>query len=157
MNSFKIIGGKSLKGEVTPQGAKNEALQILSAVLLTEDEIISLRSILLNKGFLHADDNYGMDKSFRREIKRVFPNKELVILPYDHPIFHCYYSFPKGLPKVHEHDGKTPQALALFEEDRMILLYTYESDLGDGWEDQSVHENPWEKRNAALKLSLIHI
>ena len=123
-------------------------------IKLTEDEIISLRSILLNKGFLHADDNYGMDKSFRREIKRVFPNKELVALPYDHPIFHCYYSFPKGLPKVHEHDGKAPQALALFEEDRMILLYTYESDLGDGWEDQSVHENPWEIRNAALKMGV---
>ena len=123
-------------------------------IRLTEDEIISLRNILLNKGFLHADDNYGMDKSFRREIKRVFPNKEFVELPYDHPIFHCYYSFPKGLPKVHEHDGQAPQALALFEKDRMILLYTYESDLGDGWENQSVHDNSWEIRDAALRMGV---
>ena len=119
-------------------------------IRLTENEVISLRSILMNNGFLHADDNYGLDASFRRELKRVFPNKELVPLPNDHPIFHNYFSFPNGLPKVHEHDGKPPQALALFEEDRMIVLYTYESDLGDGWEDASVHEDPWPIREAAL-------
>ena len=123
-------------------------------IRLTEDEVISLRSILMNNGFLHADDNYGLDVSFRRELKRVFPNKELVPLPNDHPIFHSYYSFPNGLPKVHEHDGKPPQALALFEEDRMIVLYTYESDLGDGWEDASVHEDPWPIREAALKMGV---
>ncbi len=123
-------------------------------IRLTENEVISLRSILMNNGFLHADDNYGLDASFRRELKRVFPNKELVPLPNDHPIFHNYFSFPNGLPKVHEHDGKTPQALALFEEDRMIVLYTYESDLGDGWEDASVHEDPWPIREAALKMGV---
>lgn len=123
-------------------------------VRFTDNEIISLRSILMNNGFLHADDNYGMDASFRREMKRVFPNKELVPLPNDHPIFHSYYSFPNGLPKVHEHDGKPPQALALFEEERMIVLYTYESDLGDGWEDASVHQDPWPIRESALQMGV---
>ena len=123
-------------------------------IRFTDNEIISLRNILMNNGFLHADDNYGMDASFRREMKRVFPNKELVTLPNDHPIFHSYYSFPNGLPKVHEHDGKPPQALALFEEERMIVLYTYESDLGDGWEDASVHQDPWPIRESALQMGV---
>ena len=119
-------------------------------IKFTDDEIIALRTILMNNGFLHADDNYGMDVSFRREIKRVFPNKELVPLPYDHRLFHTYFSFPEGLPKIHEHDGKPPQALALFEGERIILLYTYESDLGDGWENASVHQDPWPIRESAL-------
>ncbi len=123
-------------------------------IRLTENEVISLRSILMNNGFLHADDNYGLDASFRRELKRVFPNKELVPLPNDHPIFHSYYSFPNGLPKVHEHDGKPPQALALFDEGRMIVLYTYESDLGVGWVDAIVHEDPWPIREAALQMGV---
>ena len=120
----------------------------------SDDEVIALRSILMNNGFLHADDNYGMDDSFRREIKRVFPNKDLVPLPYTHRLFHSYYSFPNGLPKVHEHDGTPPQALALFEGERIILLYTYESDLGDGWENESVHQDPWPVREAALKMGV---
>ena len=123
-------------------------------IKFTDDEIISLRTILMNNGFLHADDNYGMDASFRREIKRIFPNKELVPLPYDHRLFHTYFSFPQGLPKVHEHDGKPPQALALFEGERIILLYTYESDLGDGWENASVHQDPWPIRESALKMGV---
>ena len=120
----------------------------------SDDEVIALRSILMNNGFLHADDNYGMDDSFRREIKRVFPNKDLVPLPYTHRLFHSYYSFPNGLPKVHEHDGKAPQALALFEGERIIILYTYESDLGDGWENESVHQDPWPVRESALKMGV---
>ena len=123
-------------------------------IRFTDEEVIALRSILMDNGFLHADDNYGMDASFRREIRRLFPNKKFVPLPNDHPIFHSYYSFPNGLPKVHEHDGKPPQALALFENDRMIILYTYESDLGDGWEDASVHEDPWAIREAALQMGV---
>ena len=123
-------------------------------IIFTDDEIIALRTILMNNGFLHADDNYGMDASFRREIKRVFPNKELVPLPYDHRLFHTYFSFPEGLPKIHEHDGKPPQALALFEGERIILLYTYESDLGDGWENASVHQDPWPIRESALKMGV---
>ena len=123
-------------------------------IKFTDDEIIALRTILMNNGFLHADDNYGMDASFRREIKRVFPNKELVPLPYDHRLFDTYFSFPEGLPKIHEHDGKPPQALALFEGERIILLYTYESDLGDGWENASVHQDPWPIRESALKMGV---
>ena len=123
-------------------------------IKFSDDEVIALRSILMNNGFLHADDNYGMDASFRREIKRVFPNKDLVPLPYDHHLFHSYYSFPNGLPKVHDHDGKAPQALALFVGERIILLYTYESDLGDGWENESVHQDPWPVREAALRMGV---
>ena len=123
-------------------------------IKFSDKEVIILRNILMNNGFLHADDNYGMDNSFRREMKRVFPNKELIALPNDHPIFNNYYNFPNGLPKIHEHDGKPPEALALFENDRIVVLYTYESDLGDGWEDESVHQNPWEIREAALKMGV---
>lgn len=123
-------------------------------IKFSDDEVIALRSILMNNGFLHADDNYGMDASFRREIKRVFPNKDLVPLPYTHRLFHSYYSLPNGLPKVHEHDGNPPQALALFEGERIILLYTYESDLGDGWENESVHQDPWPVRESALKMGV---
>lgn len=121
-------------------------------IRFTNEEIIILRSMLINGAFLHADDNYGMDKSFRRELKRLFPNKDLVSLPNDHPIFSSYYMFGSGLPKIHEHDNMPPQALGLFEKNRLILLYTYESDLGDGWEDESVHKDPWEIREKALKM-----
>ena len=123
-------------------------------IKFNDDEIIALRSALMNGSFLHADDNYGMDKSFRREMKKVFPNKNFVILPNNHPVFDSYYNFPDGLPKVHEHDNKPPQALALFEGEKMIVLYTYESDLGDGWEDGSVHQNPWPIRESALKMGV---
>ncbi|NOZ04360.1 MAG: DUF4159 domain-containing protein [FCB group bacterium] len=123
-------------------------------IRFTDEEIIRLREFLLRGAFLHADDNYGMDVSFRREMKRVFPNKEFVELPPDHPLFHSFYDFPNGLPKVHEHDGKPPQALGLFDGDRLMVLYTYESDLGDGWEDEEVHHDPWEIREAALKMGV---
>ena len=123
-------------------------------IKFNDDEIIALRSALMNGSFLHADDNYGMDKSFRREMKKVFPNKNFVILPNNHPVFDSYYNFPNGLPKVHEHDNKPPQALALFEGEKMIVLYTYESDLGDGWEDGSVHQDPWPIRESALKMGV---
>ena len=121
-------------------------------VRFSENEIIELRSILSNGGFLHADDNYGMDKSFRREMKRVFPNKEFVELPHSHPVFSSYYKIENGLPKIHEHDNKPPQALGIFENNKLVVLYTYESDLGDGWEDAGVHNNPPELRDLALKM-----
>ena len=123
-------------------------------IKFSDNEIISLRSILLNGGFLHVDDNYGLDKSFRREIKKVFPNKDLIQLPNDHPLFNSYFRFPNGLPKVHEHDNAPAQAYALYEGNRMILVYTFESDLGDGWEDANVHKDPWEIREAALKMGV---
>ena len=118
----------------------------------TDNEAQTLRNFLLNGGFLHADDNYGMDKAFRREMKKVFPDKEWVEIPANHQIFNVYYKFNNGLPKIHEHDGKRPQALALFNNDKIIAIYTYESDLGDGWEDISVHGNDESKRQEALKM-----
>ena len=121
-------------------------------IRFSDRDIIRLRTYLLGGGFLHADDNYGMDESFRREMKRVFPNKDWVELPFDHPIYAIYYSFRKGLPKIHEHDGKPPQGLGLFEGERLIVFYTFETDLGDGWEDAEVHNDPPEKRLAALKM-----
>lgn len=115
-------------------------------------EVERLRRYLLAGGFLHADDNYGMDSSFRREMSRVFPDKAWVELPFDHPIYSLPFKFPKGLPKIHEHDGKPPQGLGLFEGNRLIVFYTFETDLGDGWEDPSVHGDPAEKHLAALKM-----
>ena len=121
-------------------------------IVFSDDEIIRLRRYLESGGFLHADDNYGMDESFRREMSRLFPKKQLVELPPEHEIFHSHFDFPEGLPKIHQHDGGRPQALGLFEGDRLIVLYTYESDLGDGWEDGHVHGDTEEKRLAALQM-----
>ncbi len=123
-------------------------------VRFSEEEVTRLRETLLRGAFLHADDNYGMDASFREEIKRVFPNRDLVELPFDHPVFHVYYDFQSGLPKVHEHDGSHPQALGIFDGDRLMVLYTYESDLGDGWEDPEVHNDPAEIRLKALQMGV---
>ena len=120
----------------------------------SENETQILRNFLLNGGFLHADDNYGMDKSFRREFKKVFPDKEWVEIPKNHPIFNIHFKFTNGLPKIHEHDNKRPQAFGLFHDNKIIAIYTYESDLGDGWEDSSVHGNPESKRQKALKMGV---
>jgi hypothetical protein len=121
-------------------------------VKFTDDDAFTLRDHLLAGAFLHADDNYGMDKSFRREMERVFPDKEWVELPPSHDIFKIHFKLPAGLPKVHEHDKKRPQALGLFEGDRLIVLYTFESDLGDGWEDEGVHHDDHQIRTAALQM-----
>ncbi|PIZ67975.1 MAG: hypothetical protein COY19_04650 [Candidatus Marinimicrobia bacterium CG_4_10_14_0_2_um_filter_48_9] len=121
-------------------------------VRFTDEEVRLLRDYLISGGFLHADDNYGMDESFRRQMKRVFPKKELVELPWDHPIFHTYFDFPKGCPKIHEHDGKPAQLLGLFDKGRLIVVYSYQSDLGDGWEDLEVHNDGPAKHEAALKM-----
>jgi len=121
-------------------------------IRFSDEEVLRLRRYLQSGGFLHADDNYGMDKSFRREIKRVFPNNELIELPFNHPIFHIFYDFPKGLPKIHKHDGKPAQGLGIFYKGRLVVFYTYECDLGDGWEDHEVHHDPEEKHQAALKM-----
>jgi len=117
-------------------------------------ERATLREHLLSGGFLHADDNYGMDESFRSQIEAIFPDRELAELPADHPIFHTFYDLPEGLPKVHEHDGKPPQALGIFDAGRLVVLYTFESDLGDGWEDPDVHGDPPEIREAALRMGV---
>lgn len=121
-------------------------------ISFTDNEADNLRAYLLGGGFLHIDDNYGMDPYVRREMKKVFPELEFVELPFDHPVFSFQYKFPNGLPKIHEHDGKPPQAFALIYENRVVCIYTYESDLGDGWEDPSVHNDPEELRQQALKM-----
>jgi len=121
-------------------------------VFFTDDEAENLRNYLLSGGFLHIDDNYGMEPYLKKELKKVFPNKELVKLPANHAIFNIAYKFPNGLPKIHEHDGKQPQAYGIFNDDRLLLLFTFESDLGDGWEDETVHNDPIEVREKALKM-----
>lgn len=120
-------------------------------VLFTANEAENLRNYLLGGGFLHIDDNYGMDEFIRVELKKVFPNNKLVELPFNHPIFHQKYNF-NGLPKIHEHDGKRPQAFGIVENGRLLCLYTYETDLSDGWEDPQVHNDPPEKRKEALQM-----
>lgn len=114
----------------------------------------ALRRYLLGGGFLHADDNYGLDESFREEVALLFPDRSLVELPADHPVFHTVYDLPDGLPKIHEHDGARPQALGVFEQGRLVLLYTFESDLGDGWEDPDVHDDTPDTREAALRMGV---
>ena len=121
-------------------------------VFFTDDEAENLRNYLLSGGFLHIDDNYGMEPYLKKELKKVFPNKELVKLPANHAIFNIAYKFPNGLPKIHEHDGKQPQAYGIFNDDRLLLLFTFECDLGDGWEDETVHNDPIEVREKALKM-----
>ena len=121
-------------------------------ILFNDSEILNLRNYMLSGGFIHFDDNYGLDEYLRREINKIFPNSNLVEIPASHPIFQKPYSFPAGIPKIHEHDGKRPQAFGIFENNRLVLLYTYECDLGDGWEDAEVNNDPKEVREKALKL-----
>ncbi len=121
-------------------------------VSFTPEEAGVLRRYLIGGGFLIADDNYGMDKSFRREMRKVFPGEDLVLLPKSHPVFSAPFSLPGGIPKVHEHDGEPAQAYAVFHEGRMVVFYSFQADLGDGWEDASVHNDPVEIRTAALRM-----
>lgn len=121
-------------------------------VVFNQHDAENLRSYLLSGGFLHIDDNYGMDPFIRPELKKIFPELDLVELPFSHPIYHQSYSFPKGLPKIHEHDNKAPQGLGLIFEGRLIVFYTYECDLGDGWEDAEVHRDSEETRKKALQM-----
>ena len=121
-------------------------------VVFSSSEAENLRNYLRGGGFLHIDDNYGMDKFIRDEIKKVFPNNEFVELPYDHPIFNQKYKFKNGLPKIHEHDDQEAKAYGIIENGRLMCLYTFETDLGDGWEDVEVHNDPEEKRLEALKM-----
>ncbi|WP_024771071.1 DUF4159 domain-containing protein [Aquimarina macrocephali] len=121
-------------------------------VFFTDVDAENLRNYLLSGGFLHIDDNYGMEPYIRKELIKVFPDKELVELPVTHPLFSSKYNFPEGLPKIHEHDGKQPQALGIIHENRLVLLFSFESDLGDGWENPEVHNDPEEVRSKALKM-----
>tara|TARA_B100000809_G_C15106480_1_gene518947 strand:- start:1365 stop:2009 length:645 start_codon:yes stop_codon:yes gene_type:complete len=121
-------------------------------VFFSDEDAENLRKYLLSGGFLHIDDNYGMEPYIKKELKKVFPNLELLELPKSHEIFNTAYKFPAGLPKIHEHDGKRPQALGIFYKNRLVLLFTFESDLGDGWEDPEVHNDPADAREKALKM-----
>ncbi len=121
-------------------------------VVFSQEEADNLRTYLLSGGFLHIDDNYGMEPYLRKELVKVFPNIELDELGSDHSIFSQKYEFSEGLPKIHEHQGKRPQALGITHEGRLLLLFTYESDLGDGWEDPSVHNDPEAIRTKALQM-----
>ncbi len=120
----------------------------------SDRDLATLRRYLLQGGFLHADDNYGMDASIRRELARLFPDQPLVEVPLDHPIYHLVYDFPKGMPKIHVHDGKPAQGFGIFVDGRLVVYYSYQSDLGDGWEDPQVHQDPQDKREAALKMGV---
>lgn len=121
-------------------------------VFFDDDDAENLRNYLISGGFIHIDDNYGMRQYIEKELKKVFPNQELVEIPANHPIFNIAYKFPDGLPKIHEHDGLPPKALGIFHESRLVLLFTFESDLGDGWEDPEVHNDPEAVREKALKM-----
>lgn len=121
---------------------------------LSDEEIVRLREYLARGGFLHVDDNYGLDTSFRREIARVYPDRPLVDVPLSHPVYGIVYSFPKGLPKIHEHDGKPARGYGIFIGDRLAVFYSHESDLGNGWEDPSVHKDPPELHEAALRMGV---
>jgi hypothetical protein len=121
-------------------------------VIFSESEAQNLRKYLLSGGFLHIDDNYGLDKFIRLEMKKVFPELDFVELPFSHPIYHQKFDFPEGLPKIHEHDGKAPQGFGIMYEGRLICFYSYECDLGNGWEDQSIHKDPEEVRQQAFRM-----
>lgn len=121
-------------------------------VVFSAAEAENLRKYLIGGGFLHIDDNYGMDKFVRREMKKVFPDLDFVEVPFSHPIYHQKYVFPRGLPKIHEHDNKPPQGFGIFYQGRLVCFYTYETDLGNGWEDPEIYNDPVEKHEAALKM-----
>jgi hypothetical protein len=123
-------------------------------VRFSDEDLVTLRRWLRQGGFLHADDNYGMDESIRREIARLFPREELVEVPLDHPVYRLIYDFPRGIPKVHAHDNKPAQGFGIFLDGRLVVYYSYQTDLGDGWEDPEVHRDPPDKREAALRMGV---
>lgn len=121
-------------------------------VFFSDEEAKNLKTYLISGGFLHIDDNYGMKPYITNALKKVFPNNELIEIPKNHKLFSSAFNFPNGLPKIHEHNGKAPQAFGIFNDSRLVLLFTFESDLGDGWEDQEVHNDPEDVREKALKM-----
>jgi Domain of unknown function (DUF4159) len=121
-------------------------------VVFTKDEADRLKLYLESGGFLYIDDDYGLDKAIRREMKKVFPEKDFVELPFNYGLYHCFYDFPNGVPKTHEHNGKPPQGFGIFMGERLAVYYTYESNPSDGWTDAVVHNDPPDKREEALKF-----
>lgn len=123
-------------------------------VRFSGQDLETLRRYLRQGGFLHVDDNYGMDESIRRELARLFPDRPLVEVPLDHPVYRVVFAFPRGIPKIHEHDGKPAQGFGIFLDGRLAVYYSYETDLGDGWEDPEVHRDTPEQREAALRMGV---
>jgi len=123
-------------------------------VKFDQEEAERLRLYLTSGGFLYIDDDYGMDEAVRRELKKVFPDRELIELPFDHPIYHLLYDFSSGPPKIHEHDNKLPQGFGLFHQGRLVLFYTYETNISDGWADPEVHQDPQEVREQAFRMGI---
>jgi len=123
-------------------------------IKFTDEEVVRLRRWLESGGFLYVDDDYGMDPSFRREMKRIFPEKELVELPFDHEIYHIFYKFPQGLPKIHKHEGKPPQGFGIFCGGRLAVFYTFETNISDGWANPEIHNDPPQKREDAFKMGI---
>ncbi|MFZ9982199.1 MAG: DUF4159 domain-containing protein [Cyclobacteriaceae bacterium] len=121
-------------------------------IIFSNQEAENIRKYLISGGFLHIDDNYGLDPFIRPELQKIFPGAELAELPPEHPIYNQKFKFPKGLPKIHEHDGKPAQGYGIFYEGRLVIFYSYECDLGNGWEDQRVHNDPESKRLEALRM-----
>jgi hypothetical protein len=121
-------------------------------VIFTPQEAENLRNYLIGGGFLHISDNYGMNDFIRPQMKKVFPELEFVELPFNHPVYHQKFDFPKGLPKIHEHDNNPPQGFGLIYEGRLVCFYDYECDLGDGWENPEIHKDSQESRMKALKM-----
>lgn len=151
------VAGREVEVRLTDPSLRSYPYLYLTGhgnIRLSEREVAALRRYLEAGGFLHVDDNYGLDASFRREIRRVFPGSELVEIPFDHPIYHVVFEMPDGLPKVHEHDGLPARGLGLFRHDRLVVFYSYQSDLGDGWEDAAVHGDPPAVRQAALRMGV---
>jgi hypothetical protein len=121
-------------------------------IVFSNQDSENIRNYLISGGFLHIDDNYGLDPFIRPELKKIFPGAELTEIPPDHPVYNQKFKFPKGLPKIHEHDGKPAQGFGIFHEGRLVVFYSYECDLGNGWEDQRVHNDPESKRLEALRM-----
>lgn len=151
------VGEKAATARLTDPGLWSYPYLYMTGhgnVRFSDEEVATLRRFLEGGGFLHADDNYGMDPSFRREIQRVFPDSRLAELPADHPVFHAFYDLAQGIPKIHKHDGRAPQAFGIFHRGRLVVFYSYESDLGNGWEDPEVHDVPRELREQALRMGV---
>lgn len=123
-------------------------------IVFSDEEASALRLYLESGGFLYADDDYGMDKSFRREMKKVFPELNFVELPFSHPIYHIYYQFKQGLPKIHEHAGGPPKGLGLIYQGRLVCFYSFNTDISDGCEDAQIHNDPPDVRQSALKMAV---
>lgn len=123
-------------------------------IVFSDDEVAGLRSYFEKGGFLIANDSYGLANAIRREMKKIFPDREFVELPFSHPVYHSRFDFPNGLPKIHKHDGKPPQGFGISIDGRLCVFFDYESDIGDGWEDAEVYNDPPEKREAALKMGV---